>query len=345
MAPRRRSHLPGQRATFIPNSFKCAIDGKWHEADQFSKNQIGRWTKKKFVDDDTTPENVGLICKTHAQKPHAEQEIRCHGPCGAYKHREQFSKAQRNEDEAWCTACVTWSINFAGDEAPNAAPGEVLQAHDMVAQTITIQDRIPIVADHDSVHGSVEELFGGSSLDDDDLGDLDGSVVEAAVTMMRSDPSEHEEVGHMDSSTWEGAVMDVADDISVATLTSHMASTPPSNFLGCDMLSRLYSYDAFTLDIPSGSSDSSSNHSDDTAVGDAEIAEDAIEDATTPEAAEPEATQPKVVRLAPIPSKKWFKPDTRKLFYAPQTYAPQPAENGKLRSPEDEESDDEDPDF
>ncbi|KAI0843458.1 hypothetical protein F5Y06DRAFT_4726 [Hypoxylon sp. FL0890] len=349
-------HLFERVANDVPHSFKCAADGKWHEADKYSKNQIAKWKKKKkFVNDGITPENIGLICKNHSQQRNAEHEIKCHGPCGAWKYKEYFSKTQRSESEPWCTACSTWATSNGGDETPNPAPGEVLQEYEMIAQTVTVQDHIPNIADDNSDDGTAEEHShsGGSTLNhqstfsdaiDDDLGDIDGSVVGAAVTMMRSMSLYEDDDGITGSSTMEREETDIADGISIATFTSHskledesellrsFRNAPPQpGFLGTGELSRLYCLSAFHRAQNSDSfSDSFSNSTEDIT---SEMSTDVAQDIATPKAA----------RLAPVPPKKWFRPDNRRVFYAPRTYAARPADNTNTRGPiEDSDSDDDD---
>ncbi|KAI1418106.1 hypothetical protein F5Y13DRAFT_35210 [Hypoxylon sp. FL1857] len=387
-------HLPDRHFNAIPQTFKCLVDGQWHGPDHFSKSQLAKWAKKKkFANDGVTPENIGLICKNHSQQPIAEREIKCHGPCGAWKHKEHFSKNQRNEAGAWCTTCSVWANNFDGDETPHAAPGEQLQPHEVVAQTTTVQDHVPGITDRYVPNGTAQELLGGSVLGqqstygdtgDDDFADVEGSVIGTAVAMMRSTPFFDEN---------DGEEEDISDDISVATLTSHSklkdeleflrgshASSAQPDSRGRTMTmessSRLYSDNAFSIDKDmDGYTDDYSDAGTDTttdfsyditeeiAESNAEgISEDMSEDAsegasegiserntedvtadiTTPKASEAEVVRP--VRIASVPSKKWFKGDTRKVFYAPQNYAERPADNTNIRGPI-EDSDDDDVDF
>ncbi|KAI0142373.1 hypothetical protein F4776DRAFT_676286 [Hypoxylon sp. NC0597] len=371
-------HLPERRVNALPHAFKCAMDGEWHGPDMFSKNQISKWMKKKkFANDGVTPENIGLVCKKHSQQPIVEREIKCHGPCGAWKHKEHFSKNQRNQPDAWCTICSSWASNFGGDEIPNAAPGEALQAHEILAQTTTIQGQIPSITDTQAAYGTIYEQSRGSTLGyqntyrdagDDNVGNVNVNMVGAAMTMMRYTPFYDDNDGIVAPSSMMFDDEDFADDVSVASLTSHsklkdemellrgsgMASRPV--FRGRTMSitshTRLYTNSPFRLHRDSGddsdvTDDTTTNFTmETTETADITEAEDNTEtENSTANITTPKAPETKVVRrLAPIPAKKWFKPDSRKVFYAPQTYAARPADNTNIRGPI-EDSDDEDVDF
>ncbi|KAI0181333.1 hypothetical protein GGR52DRAFT_29328 [Hypoxylon sp. FL1284] len=134
------------RASALPTAFKCAADGQWHEPDQFSERQLGKWfQKKQSINDGVTPENMGLLCKIHARDLPLLQEIKCHGPCSAWKYKEQFSKTQRKEPEPWCKICTAWTTQFDGGEIPLPPPSSKLSPDEIFAQEAMLQEGMPEV--------------------------------------------------------------------------------------------------------------------------------------------------------------------------------------------------------
>lgn len=84
----------------MPPRFKCAVGGEWKLSSEFSQNQLKLWTQRKRHDNDgITSANIGLVCKAHNSGPQLAQ-VKCQGPCGLRKHREAFSKRQRNQPDA-----------------------------------------------------------------------------------------------------------------------------------------------------------------------------------------------------------------------------------------------------
>ncbi|OTA96687.1 hypothetical protein M434DRAFT_8635 [Hypoxylon sp. CO27-5] len=362
MSRSQLDRLSESRANSLPHAFKCVMDGQWHGHDMFSNNQIAKWMKnKKSSNDGVTAENIGLVCKKHSQQPSGEREIKCHGPCGAWKHKEHFSKNQRNQSDAWCITCSGWAINFGGDETPNAAPGEELQAYEMVAQTTTIQDQITSITGSQTAYGTAQEQSGGSTSDHqsthDDVVDVDVGMVGAAMTMMQY-TSFYDDDGTVGPSSMMLDDKDFADNVSVSSLTSHNKLKDELELLGSSRtaptasLARLYTNSPFSLDEDSGdysdvTDDATTNFTTETneTMDIAATLGITGTENNTAEFTTPKAPGTKVVRrLAPIPAKKWFKPDSRKVFYAPQTYATRPADNTNLRGPI-EDSDDDDDDF
>ncbi|KAI1486790.1 hypothetical protein F5X96DRAFT_653476 [Biscogniauxia mediterranea] len=132
--------MPGQqfkaqshrRDTALPRSFKCASCNKWKPSSEFSLSQRAQWERmKRHMGDGVTPESIGLTCKEHLV---SEAEIRCSGPCGKYRARSHFSKAQRNKPHPWCKACTDWKVRWPGHEAPDVAPDEEVPANELTGQ-------------------------------------------------------------------------------------------------------------------------------------------------------------------------------------------------------------------
>ncbi|XXG97020.1 hypothetical protein Hte_003313 [Hypoxylon texense] len=141
-------------ANALPTAFKCAVDGQWLEPVNFSQKQLAKWfQKKKGMNDGVTPENIGLVCKGHNGQG-GIQEIKCHGPCSAWKFREHFSKNQRNEPEPWCVVCTSWTFQFGGTEVPLPPPSSKLSTDEIIAQTTMVQDQLPDIPSRDTPRGS-----------------------------------------------------------------------------------------------------------------------------------------------------------------------------------------------
>ncbi|KAK6955807.1 hypothetical protein Daesc_003451 [Daldinia eschscholtzii] len=171
-----------------PQKFMCAAGGEWLAADKFSRNQMSKWQRIRG-DDGVTPQNAGLICKEHTKQTAAPQEIKCSGPCGLWKHKDHFSKVQRNDPDAQCISCTLWACNYTGDEDPPAPPNSHMPAHEIMAQATDVQDEAPdfaapgaalgtrpgqaLPAYHDAHNNGVE------------VGEIDESVLRSITSMMR----------------------------------------------------------------------------------------------------------------------------------------------------------------
>ncbi|RYP92378.1 hypothetical protein DL770_001478 [Monosporascus sp. CRB-9-2] len=144
------------RATALPTQFRCAVGGEWKPASEFSQTQLKKWSqKKKRENDGITAANIGLTCKVHTGGPQSTQ-IKCQGPCGVRKHRDAFSKSQRNRPDAWCKQCTDWKERHPGDVIPGAAPNGDMSQDELYMRHSSIDDVLQ--------HGRVEE----DSEDDED---------------------------------------------------------------------------------------------------------------------------------------------------------------------------------
>ncbi|RYP28018.1 hypothetical protein DL767_007418 [Monosporascus sp. MG133] len=126
------------RATALPT--QCAVGGEWKPASEFSQTQLKKWSqKKKGENDGITAENIGLTCKAHTGGPQSSQ-IKCQGPCGIRKHREAFSKSQRNRPDAWCKQCTDWKERHPGDVIPGAPPNGDMSQDELYMRHSSIDD-------------------------------------------------------------------------------------------------------------------------------------------------------------------------------------------------------------
>ncbi|KAI0900802.1 hypothetical protein F4806DRAFT_168403 [Annulohypoxylon nitens] len=130
----------------VPSAFKCAVDGKWLTPDHFSQTQIAKWfQKKREFYDDVTPDTVGLICRQHTEEGQRQQnkiEIHCTGPCGQWKHRDEFSKNQRNISNPRCKHCTMWAMNMGANETPLIPPKTTMRSQEDMDDASSIQDQI-----------------------------------------------------------------------------------------------------------------------------------------------------------------------------------------------------------
>ncbi|RYP56022.1 hypothetical protein DL771_012186 [Monosporascus sp. 5C6A] len=125
------------RATAFPT--QCAVGGEWKPASEFSQTQLKKWSQKKRENDGITAANIGLTCKVHSGGPQSTQ-IKCQGPCGIRKHREAFSKSQRNRPDAWCKQCTDWKERHPGDVIPGAAPNGDMSQDELYMPLSNIDD-------------------------------------------------------------------------------------------------------------------------------------------------------------------------------------------------------------
>ncbi|RYO74178.1 hypothetical protein DL764_010932 [Monosporascus ibericus] len=165
------------RATALPTQFKCAVGGEWKPASEFSQNQLKRWSqKKKHENDGVTAANIGLTCKLHTGGPQSSQ-IKCQGPCGIRKHREAFSKSQRNRPDAWCKQCTDWKERHPGDVIPGAAPNGDMSQDELYMRLSSIDDVLQHGRgedDEDSYVAGENKASFFHGLDEDDADDNDG---------------------------------------------------------------------------------------------------------------------------------------------------------------------------
>ncbi|RYP04974.1 hypothetical protein DL765_009995 [Monosporascus sp. GIB2] len=139
MAPRSQAFTNyTSRANALPT--QCAVGGEWKPASEFSQTQLKKWSaKKKHENDGITAANIGLTCKVHTGGPQSTQ-IKCQGPCGIRKHREAFSKSQRNRPDAWCKQCTDWKERHPGDVIPGAAPNGDMSQDELYMRVSSIDD-------------------------------------------------------------------------------------------------------------------------------------------------------------------------------------------------------------
>ncbi|KAI0852086.1 Stc1 domain-containing protein [Daldinia vernicosa] len=299
-----------------PETFKCAVGGEWLASDKFSRNQISKWQKVKR-DDGVTPANAGLICKEHTQQTAAPREIRCNGPCGLWKHRDHFSKTQRNDPNAQCIPCTLWVVNFNGDEAPHGAPNSQLLSHEIQAQATGVQSEAPTIASPRSAVGDrpsgVLSDYQQARIHGVEVGEVDTMVVQSAFTMQRGVDS----TGSPANSDHRGPVSPATSDVNPTDNgkpQSVAGSTAPADEPADEPAFRLYGYSPF-----------------------APAAGKSVEKATKEESAGDSELPPMVPNKQP--GKKWFKGDTRKVFFAPPAYAARPTDQTNLRCVESDSSD------
>ncbi|KAI8960523.1 hypothetical protein F5Y11DRAFT_367404 [Daldinia sp. FL1419] len=164
-------------------TFKCAIGGEWLAADGFSRAQMTKWEKIRN-NVDVTPENAGLVCKDHAQQTEAPQEVKCNGPCGLWKHKNHFSKRQRNDPNARCISCTSWAISFAGNEIPPAPPNSRVPETEMTAGTTGVQAYAPTNTPAPVV-GEALPTYQQIQSGPVEVGEVDRTVLQQSDSMMR----------------------------------------------------------------------------------------------------------------------------------------------------------------
>ncbi|KAI0130850.1 hypothetical protein F4814DRAFT_456816 [Daldinia grandis] len=296
--------------------FMCAVGGEWLASNKFSRNQISRWQKIKDHDG-VTPGNAGLICKEHTQQTAAPLEIRCNGPCGLWKHRDHFSKTQRNAPDAQCISCTLWVCNFNGDEAPHVPPNSQLLPHEILAQATGVQSEAPTIVSPSTTvvnrPSGVLSDFQQAHIRGVEVGEVDGTVVRSVLTMLRgadsaSPPPSPDHRGLVTPAISEVNPTDNGNPQSVAGFTAPPAPADEPAF-------RLYGYSPF-------------------APGAGEDAEKATNEEDSAKSSELPPMVPNK------PGKKWFKGDTRKVFFAAPAYATRPTDTANCRIVEsDSESD------
>ncbi|KAF3070567.1 hypothetical protein GL218_00391 [Daldinia childiae] len=297
-----------------PQMFMCAVGGEWLAPDKFSRNQISKWQKIKGRDG-VTPENAGLICKEHTKQTAVPQEIKCNGPCGLWKHRDHFSKNQRNDPNAQCIPCTLWVCNFNGEEAPYGPPNSQLLPHQVLAQATGIQNEAPTIASPGPAVGNrpsgVHSDYQQARINGIEAGQVDDTMIQSLNPMWRGADSTNlpvsPESDHRGPATPTASVVNSTNNGKAQSVTGSTAPADEPTF-------RLYNYSPFAP----GSSKS-------------------VEKATDGGSAEGSKLPPKIPDNQP--GKKWFKGDTRKVFFAPPAYATRPTEPSNFRIVESDDSD------
>ncbi|KAK4135610.1 hypothetical protein BT67DRAFT_255813 [Trichocladium antarcticum] len=87
------------------STLRCQRGGEWAARDQFSQNQLDKFTRKARQGI-ATPENTGISCRAHS--PQSIQELTCEGPCGRRRELYFFSKSTRRKGTNWCRDCVDY---------------------------------------------------------------------------------------------------------------------------------------------------------------------------------------------------------------------------------------------
>ncbi|KAI1471188.1 uncharacterized protein F4812DRAFT_455299 [Daldinia caldariorum] len=307
------------RSNDSPQKFMCAVDGEWLVADKFSRTQMAKWERIKG-EDGVTAGNAGLICKEHTKQTTAPYEIQCSGPCGLWKHRDHFSKNQRNNPDAQCIDCTLWACNFTGDEALDEAPSFYMQQYDILSQAMEVQEEAPafaapgaalgdrpnqlLPADHDAHDNGVE------------VGEVDESVLRSITSMLLVDsdgqpadlPPSHPDHRGPARATTTPAVENTTDggylpSIDTSTVTATATSTATATANASDgkdaRMDRLYGYNPFD---PSGKS-----------------AKTASNDGSGEPSGEPSSKAES--KVSEDQSGKWFRGDSRRVFYAAPAYA------------------------
>ncbi|RYP68720.1 hypothetical protein DL769_005441 [Monosporascus sp. CRB-8-3] len=182
MSPRSQASTNyTSRAIALPTQFRCVVGGEWKPASEFSQTQLKKWSqKKKHGNDGITAANIGLTCKVHTGGPQSTQ-VKCQGPCGIRKHREAFSKSQRNRPDAWCKQCTDWRERHSGDVPPGAAPNGDMSQDELYMRLSSIDDALQHGRgeeddeDDEDVYVAREDRASFfHDLDEDDNGDDDG---------------------------------------------------------------------------------------------------------------------------------------------------------------------------
>ncbi|KAI1659245.1 hypothetical protein F4813DRAFT_387953 [Daldinia decipiens] len=289
-----------------PQTFMCAVGGEWLALDKFSRNQISKWQKIKGRDG-VTPENAGLICKEHVQLTLAPREIKCNGPCGLWKHRDHFSKTQRNDPNAWV-------CNFNGEEAPYGPPNSQLLPHEILAQATGVQTEAPTITSPGSAVGNrpsgVLSDYQQAHINGVEVGEVDSTVVHSAMTMKRDTDSSTDSNSPPASPDHRGPATPAAPNMN-STDNGKPQSVAGSTAPADELPFQLYGYSPF--------------------------APGADENATKGDSAEGSKLPPTVPNKQP--GKKWVKVDTRKVFFAPPAYATRPTDPSNFRIESDSDSD------
>ncbi|ETS77385.1 hypothetical protein PFICI_11259 [Pestalotiopsis fici W106-1] len=164
----------------LPQTFKCSIGGEWKPNSSFSNKQLAKWrSAKRSHNDRVTPASIGLICREHSGEP--ATGLKCNGPCGLWKARDQFSGNQRRNNLPWCIACTQWQVEQDYDTVPLAAPNEINEAADEHQGFSNAVAGIEIDEDDDDDDDDDQAVFAsarsvrtaGTTLGDDDEDDDD----------------------------------------------------------------------------------------------------------------------------------------------------------------------------
>ncbi|KAI1800917.1 hypothetical protein F4811DRAFT_574635 [Daldinia bambusicola] len=307
-------------SNYSPQQFMCAVDGEWLDADKFSRNQMVKWQKIKG-EAGVTPGNAGLICKEHTKQVAAPYEIQCSGPCGLWKHRDHFSKTQRNNPDAQCISCTLWACNFTGDEVPDDAPNFYMQQQDILAQATEVQDEAPVFAAPGAVLGDRPNqalpAYHDVHNNGVEVGEVDESVLRSINSMLLVDsdgqpaevppgnpdhrgPARATTVLAAENTTDGGYLPSI--DTSTATVTATATATTVNE--KDTRMDRLYGYNPFD---PSGKSAKTASNN-----GSGE-----------PSGELGSKTEPKVLEDQ---SGRWFRGDSRRVFYAAPAYATRPTD-------------------
>ncbi|KAI6092682.1 Stc1 domain-containing protein [Hypoxylon rubiginosum] len=342
------------RANALPAAFKCASDGKWLQPDNFSQKQLAKWFQRKTSPNDgVTPANIGLVCKQHSGQP-LNQEIKCHGPCGAWKYREHFSKNQRNDPEPWCTICTSWTYQFGGTEVPLPPPSSKMTPDEVIAQTTMIQSQLPDMpieaSARDSGAAVSTMLKYGSRIKD---GGKKGSMLEAANSLMTGTPTNSLMTGT--SSLVDGTTNTRSTEQGDSDNKGVIAGLSSLSLMGQDAMGG-----QTTLVQQSAARTTHSSHSDsqggagsvatptqstlgpqgkktvntrDQSLPGDNSSVTTTEDQTTREGIRADV-KPKVFVQA---STKWVKGDKRKVFYVPPAYAAHPEDQAAIDNADESE--------
>ncbi|KAI1388730.1 Stc1 domain-containing protein [Hypoxylon trugodes] len=217
----------GQRPpNAIPHAFKCAVDGQWHPPTKFSRKQLEIWQKqKKSPNDGVTPESVRLVCKDHNSGGPKARERKCNGPCDLWKGIDAFSKAQRNDRDAWCKECTTWKTTFAGNEIPDAPPGETIASQDIEVQTTSLQNLPPSLADDldlDEVQVPDSHLASSTmEMQSLEMQSMEMRSDELESAEMQSTEMEFEALSLSENHPWADVDADDNDDEDIGLVLNH----------------------------------------------------------------------------------------------------------------------------
>ncbi|KAK1772552.1 Stc1 domain-containing protein [Phialemonium atrogriseum] len=172
----------GPGGSNLPAKIRCDLGGEWKDPSQYSKKQLQIYMTSVRTRKNVTPAKSGIICRVHKGEP-GTQELRCQGPCNAWKPLLHFSKNSRTTGRNWCTACISWSEANVPGCTPYVAP--------LAKRSPEEDEKHPVVP-----HG----------LDDDMLFDYDGQDGKSAL-----DPSESDGPRTMNSKFFEQDDHDAED--------------------------------------------------------------------------------------------------------------------------------------
>ncbi|KAK8087022.1 hypothetical protein PG994_001996 [Apiospora phragmitis] len=165
------------RDNAMPKKLWCCLTSHWEVRERFSNNQKAKFQnaqrRSRLALNNPAIKALNMVCQLHSGQPVAE--LKCHGPCSLYKHRDKFSKNQRRNKLRWCMDCCTWRSQFDIGDVPVAHPNEDLSQTETAGNPTRVQNDMALLArfpfDYALDEATQDDDLGGADDMDSDLED------------------------------------------------------------------------------------------------------------------------------------------------------------------------------